>query len=88
MAFLRVLHLDHNRPSHAIAYEVILLIKEAFELEVLHLLGEHGYTHLRLEYLSLKAKAVLKKMFKKQDTFIRFIDTISKQVVAETKTKK
>ena len=85
---LTTLHLDKNRPNRAIADEVLMLVKEAPALVILHLLGVHGFTHLRVDYSSMKSKAVIKKIFKRQDTFIRVINTISKEVYAEMKTKK
>ena len=63
--FLQTLHLDYNRPDEAMATDAVMLVKEAPALQILHLLGVHGFTHVRMDYSTMKSKAVLKKLFKR-----------------------
>ena len=49
-----------NRPDSSMAEEVIQFVLEAPYLQVLHMLGEQGFTHLRVVYTKKKSKKVLK----------------------------
>ena len=57
----------------------------------MHMLGDQGYTQFRMDYTKKKSKQVVKQIFTftlLERQFIRVIDTIKRQILAETKTEK